>query len=156
MNDELTKFNNFLTGSKKAGKNLMTFMDLDIDAKQYKGFWKVTVLKNPNSDGEYIEDSKEASMHKLRALGLDPTIVGLGPGRDNGSAGSGSDKWAAIKIYLAGLTPMRQTLLDPLEFIFEYNGWKERGVVPRFVDHALFYTQTASEKSEQNDNPNPQ
>jgi hypothetical protein len=155
MSAELAKFNEFLSGAKASGKTLMTFMEWDIDAKQYKGYWKVTVLNNPNKDGEYLEDSKESSMHKLRALGLDPTIVGLGPGRDNGSAGSGSDKWAAIKMYLAGLSPMRQVLLEPLEFIFDYNGWTEKGIVPRFVDHQFFYTDTASTKPVQNDNPNP-
>jgi len=155
MNTELQRFNDFLTGAKKAGKTLMSFMNWDKDAQSHRGYWKITELKDQQKDGKYIEDSREASMHKLRALGLDPTIAGMGPGRDNASAGSGSDKWAAIKMYLAGLHAMRETLLEPLEFIFEYNGWKEQGLVPRFVDHPFFFTTTASEKPLLNDNPNP-
>ena len=157
MTKELKRFNDFLTGSKRAGKSLQTFMKWDPDSKQYRGAWRITELGDKQKDGKYIEDSREASMHKLRALGLDPTIAGMGPGRDNNSAGSGSDKWAAIKMYLAGLHSMRETLLEPIDFIFEYNGWKQQNYVARFVDHQYFNTPTASSLNETHGgNPNPQ
>lgn len=152
MAAQLKKFNDYLTGAKNANKTLLTTMFKDEQAKMQWGQWRVTAIKDPEKDGKYIEDSQEASMHKLRALGLDPALAGQGPGRDNNSAGSGSDKWAAIKIYLANLGMMRQTLLEPLKFVFEYNGWAEQGLVPLIVDHEYFTTNTASELA---GNPNP-
>lgn len=155
--DELKKFNDFLTGAKNAGKTIQTAMEWDDDANAYKSAWKITAIPDVDKDGKWIDDSREASMHKLRAMGLDPAIIGAGPGRDNASAGSGSDKWAAIKLYLAGLTMHREVLLQPIQFIFDYNGWTEKGLVPRIVDHSFFYTNTASEKktTEKNETPNP-
>lgn len=152
MGDELQKFNDFLTGVEKAGKSLLSGMTWDEEKGSMYSSWKITVLADPQKDGKYLEDSSEASKHKLRALGIDPAIVGAGPGRDQGSAGSGSDKWAAIKIYLAALNPRRRVLLEPLQFIFDYNGWTDAGLVPRFIDHELFSTATASDKTP---SPNP-
>lgn len=151
--NELRKFNELLTGAEKAGRTITSDMEWDIDAKQYKNAWKITPLKGDDMDGKYNEDSREASMHKLRALGIDLTIFGAGPGRDNATSGSGSDKWAAMKMYLASILPMREVLLDPINFIFDYNGWTERGVVPRIVDHPFYMTATASELPSQNPNP---
>lgn len=151
----LATFNELMSGAKNAKKVLMTFMKHQPGEAQQVSMWRITPINDKKQDGEYIEDSREASMHKLRAMGLDPAIVGAGPGRDNASAGSGSDKWAAIKIYLAGLGAHRNVLLEPIDFIFEYNGWKQAGLVARFVDNKYFNTPTASSKPERNDLPNP-
>jgi hypothetical protein len=150
---ELRTFNELLTGNEKAGRSLMTGMHWDSEAHDYRKYWKVTPLKGDDGDGKYNEDSREASMHKLRALGIDLAIFGAGPGRDNATAGSGSDKWAAMKMYLAGVLPLRDALLEPLEFAFDYNGWSAKGLVPRIVDHQFYMTATASELPSQNPNP---
>lgn len=155
--DELENFNDFLIGAKKAGKTITTDMVWDEDQGKYKSAWVITPIEDKEKEGKWIDDSREASMHKLRAMGLDPAIIGAGPGRDNASAGSGSDKWAAIKLYLATLPQHREVLLQPLNFIAEYNGWADRDIEFHIVDHSFFYTNTASEKksTEKNENPNP-
>jgi hypothetical protein len=154
---ELDKFNDFLIGAKRAGKTITTDMLWDEDNGAYKSAWKITPIEDKEKEGKWIDDSREASMHKLRAMGLDPAIVGAGPGRDNAASGSGSDKWAAIKLYLATLPQHREVLLQPMQFIFDYNGWTDKDLVPVIVDHDFFYTNTASEKTqtEKNENPNP-
>jgi hypothetical protein len=151
--NELRNFNELLTGAEKAGRTITTDMEWDPDAKQYRNSWKITPLKAEDYEGKYNEDSREASMHKLRALGIDLTIFGAGPGRDNATSGSGSDKWAAMKMYLASILPMRDVLLDPIQFIFDYNGWTDAGIVPRIVDHPFYHTATASELPKLNPNP---
>lgn len=143
---EMTAFNNELTGAENSGAAFTTAMEFIKHTGEHRHFWKITPIKNTNVDGEHIEDSREASMHKYRAVGFDPAVLGLGPGRENAGGGSGSDKWAAIKILLAELWPDRQVLLDPVFFAYEYNGWDELGIIPMVVDHPVFATNTASEK----------
>ena len=143
---EMKAFSDQVTGEDKGGMAVTSVMKWVQSHNVHRPFWKINVLKKEKVDGEYIEDSREASMHLQRSLGLDPAIVGAGPGRDNATAGSGSDKWAAIKIYLATLWPERQALLDVIFFIFEYNGWDKDGVFPMIIDHPLFSTATASDK----------
>lgn len=154
---ELKAIEETLTGADKAGVTLTTAMEWVKHKNEHRSMWKITPLKNNDKDGEHLEDSRESSMHLMRALNLDPAIVGMGPGRDNASAGSGSDKWAATKIYLPTLEPEREVLLDVVSFVFEYNGWAAKGLVPRIFDHSIFTTATASDLGKESTagNPNP-
>lgn len=61
----------------------------------------------------------------MRAVGVDPTLVGDGPGKKMGG-GSGSDKRIAFNIYVALLQAYRDVILEPLYFIAEYNGWRKK------------------------------
>ena len=142
---ELRLIDQILTGAENAGTTITTSMEMNKMSSKYEGMWRITALKGDSMDGEGIEDSREASMHLRMAMGMDPAIVGMGPGRDNASAGSGSDKWAAMKIYLSKIHPERQVLLDPLMFMFEYNGWADKGIVPLVIDPPILQTGTASE-----------
>lgn len=122
MDKEAQNFENFMTGSDKAGMNMMTTFQSDpMLQKKYEG-WKITAIDNKLKDGIYIEDSNEASSHLLYALGIDPTIIGTMPGTKMG-AGSGSDKRVAYNIYISTIEPHRDVILEPLQFAFRYNGW---------------------------------
>ncbi|MOA12613.1 hypothetical protein D3C78_1326240 [compost metagenome] len=74
----------------------------------------------------------------MRALGIDGTLVGDGPGKKMG-AGSGSDKRIAYNIYCSLLQTHRDKLLKPLDFIADFNGWTDRlqGLKFRFRDIRL-------------------
>lgn len=122
---ELTAFDSFLKGEKNAGKSFMTEYETNLDGKINNG-WEIKAIQDPMKDGAYIEDSQEAGAHIMRALGLDPTLVGNGPGRNNGSAGSGSDKRVARDIYLLNAKADMDVILEPLDVASEYNGWKEK------------------------------
>ncbi|MNH20583.1 hypothetical protein D3C79_803600 [compost metagenome] len=100
--------------------------------------WEIIPIEDKLKEGAYIEDSQEASAHLMRAMGLDATLVGAGPGRNMG-AGSGSDKRIAFNIYVALLQPYRDVILEPLNFISDYNGWTERieGLTWRFREAKL-------------------
>lgn len=115
-----------LTDSKNAGKNIMT-TDIWNDVTQtYDVGVQVTAVDNKIKDGIYIEDSQEAVAHIAMAMGWDTSIVGRGPGKNNNSSGSGSDKAAALQNYLALTQPHRDLILAPMHFIASYNGWKKR------------------------------
>lgn len=157
VQDELDTFEKIATGDKNSGITLFTPMEWMQHANAHRPMWKITALKGDSMEGKYIEDSREASSNLRAALGLDPTLSGPGPGRDGKSSGSGSDKWAALKIYLMQQMPMRYVLLEPMMFAFEYNGWTEEGIYPMIIDHPMLNTATASEMPEDVDagNPNP-
>ena len=83
-------------------------------------------------DGKYVEDNLEAAANIFYALGVDPTIVGFAGGSKQGARSGGSDKREAYLIALQMMMPMRDMILEPLEFIAEYNGWKARHPNLRF------------------------
>lgn len=121
-----------LTGAANAGKTLLAEVSVDIDGKVLPG-WDIELLENTLQDGAYLEDSQEASAHLLRALSLDGTLVGQGPGR-NLNAGGGADKLIAYNMYVALLGPQRQVVDEPVYFIARYNGWYDA--------HPFFFIKT--------------
>ncbi len=119
---ELTAFNEFLKGSEKAGKSIITTFKFDPHInREYPG-WKIEALDDKIKEGAYIEDSQEASSHMLYALGVDGTLIGTAPGKNIG-AGSGSDKRVAFNIYISLCKIHQDIILEPFEFIRDYNGW---------------------------------
>jgi len=122
--DKVKEINDSLTGITNAGTTILTEVGYDHEGKEIPGF-KITAIDSTFKEGQYNEDSQEASEYLMRSLDLDPTIVGKGPGRGK-DAGSGSDKRVAFNILVALLQPYRDIILEPLEFVAEYNGWKEK------------------------------
>jgi len=113
-----------LTNVDNAGKSLLNEVGYDAEGNKLPG-WDIEVIDDIMKEGAYLEDSQEASAHLMRALGLDPTLVGQGPGRNMG-AGSGSDKRVAFNMYCALQNPYRDVVLEPLHFIAKCNGWKDK------------------------------
>lgn len=113
-----------LSGIDGAGATILTEMIFDNEGKAVAAF-TLTTIESGFTDGQNLEDSQEASQHLMRALNVDPTLVGNGPGRGK-DAGSGSDKRIAMNIATAILTPYRNVILEPLEIKAMYDGWMDR------------------------------
>jgi hypothetical protein len=122
--EKLAEINKSLTDVTNAGKSILNEVGFAPDGSKLPG-WEIEVIDDKMREGAYLEDSQEASAHLMRALGLDPTLVGQGPGRNMG-AGSGSDKRVAFNLYCALQKPYRDIVLEPLQFIAKYNGWLDR------------------------------
>lgn len=121
IDEELKRFEEVMTGTDGSFKSLFSSYIADQDGKEY-GKWIVTELGTKNNSDLYIEDSAEASSHLLYALGVDPTLVGYSIGKGMG-AGSGSDKREAFNMYQNLCQLHRDIILEPLNFIRDYNGW---------------------------------
>lgn len=117
-----------LTGVENTGKTILSEVGHD-GSNQPIQAWKIIPIEDKLRDGNFLEDSREASQHLRSALGLDSALTGDGPGKGMG-AGSGSDKRIALNIYVALQQPYREVLFEPIYFIAEYNGWKKK--YPRF------------------------
>jgi hypothetical protein len=128
---KVKEINDNLTGFEGAGSTILNEVGYDNQGKEIPAF-KITPIESAIKDGQYLEDSQEASEYMMRSLDLDPTIVGKGPGRGK-DAGSGSDKRVAFNILVALLQPYRDVILEPLYFVSEYNGWKSTYPNIRFM-----------------------
>jgi len=120
-----------LTGIEGVGATILSEVGFDNEGKELPAI-KLTPIESGFQSGEHLEDSQEASQHLMRALNVDPTLVGNGPGRGTDS-GSGSDKRIAMNIATAILTPYRNIILEPAYFKAKYDGWTERVKNLRFV-----------------------
>lgn len=112
--EELSEFVKYMKGEENAGSAFMLSAYYDPSTRQYYGGWEIKALDDKLKDGIYIEDSQEASSHVLSAVGMDPTIVGILPGKGFG-AGSGSDKRVAFNIQISLMKPYQDLVLKPLE-----------------------------------------
>lgn len=121
---EIKSFSDFFSGVESAGNSLMTSFYSNPEMGKEFASWKVEAIDNKIKDGMYIEDSQEASSYMLYCLGLDETLFGKGPGKGMG-AGSGSDKRIAFNIYMSTVLAHLDTVLEPLYFIKQYNGWPD-------------------------------
>jgi len=119
---ERTAFDTYLMGEENAGKSILTRSLVDPITKQQIPGIKITALQDNFKDGQYIEDSQEASSHLLYALGVDGTLIGNSPGKGMG-AGSGSDKRVSFNTYISLCDIHRDLILEPLYMVKEFNKW---------------------------------
>lgn len=159
---KLKEINDSLTGEVNAGKSILNEVGYDVNGEKLPG-WDIEVIDDKLKDGAYTEDSQEASAHLLRALSLDGTLVGQGPGR-NLNAGGGSDKLIAFNMYCALLGPQRQVVDEPVYFIARYNGWMERypffkiktiEASPQALDTSRKVSQDVQDQWPENSSPAP-
>ncbi|RIV20529.1 hypothetical protein DYU11_21015 [Fibrisoma montanum] len=148
--DSITKM---LTDVDHAATTLVTTVQVSLDGKVTKDFVTVTPVTDSMKDGKYIEDNLEASAQILYALNVDPTLVGYAGGQKMGARSGGSDKQQAYLIALEQLSPFRGMLIEPLEFVAEFNGWKRRfpNLRFRFRDQKIIATPEAKAKTKPKD-----
>ena len=129
--DEIKKIVDLLQGEEKAGKSIVSGYQVDPHTlKEYPGI-KITAIDDKLKDGIYLEDSVEATIKLFTALGLDPAILGIVPGK-GGSNRSGSDKREAIQMYTQLIQPHADLTLRPYDFAADYNGWNNENQLVEF------------------------
>ncbi len=111
-----------LTNVENAGKSIKSWLRTGADGKQESAI-VIHQLDDKIKTGMYIEDSQEAFIHIAFSFGVDPTLIGMTPGKSIGSSGSGSDKRVAYNIYMLNCKADQDIILEPLHFIRDLNGW---------------------------------
>lgn len=122
VSDTYQAFNDFMAGNDKAGKNL--FLPKKTNPNTFESYpgWEIKSVDNKQFEGIFNQDSAEASSQLLYALGWDPALTGMTPGKQSGG-GSGSDKRVAFNIYISKVQAHRDIITEPLYFIRDYNNW---------------------------------
>lgn len=138
-----------LSGSDNAGKSIISINHYAPGSnKEIEGVI-IEPLGFEFKDGQYIEDSNEASTHILTALGEDPTLSGNGPGKNFG-AGSGSDKKVAWDIAYALERPIQDISLEWLNVVRDLMGWNPELVFRyRYGMNANLYSGSGVPKTQQ-------
>lgn len=123
---KLKEIDEILTNVKNTGKSILNEVGFDPVTKEKLPGWEIEVIDDKTKAGAFLEDSQEASAHKMRALGLDNALVGaLETGKKIGGGG-GADKMQAWNIFTALISTYRDIILDPLYFRAEFNGIKDQ------------------------------
>jgi hypothetical protein len=116
--------NSHLTGNKAGGRSLKSPVYKDKNDQWVKGI-EVIPIDDRLKDGNFLPDASAGNSEILFAMGVDPTLIGMGiPGGKNLS-GSGSDKREAYSLLTANMPIKRATPIDIFEFIKNWNEWPD-------------------------------
>ncbi|WP_375435090.1 hypothetical protein [uncultured Hymenobacter sp.] len=122
ISDELADFEATMSGTAGTGKSILSLTITDPRTGEQISAFKVTAIDDKIKSGLHIEDSQEASSHIYTALAVDPTLMGISPGKGMG-AGSGSDKRVAFNNFISTHRFYQDLVLEPLYLVRDYNGW---------------------------------
>ncbi|WP_319228369.1 hypothetical protein [Draconibacterium orientale] len=129
VDKEHQNFNDFLTGSDKAGKGLVSQKEIIHSANGAKEEKYIEIVDiDTGKGGEFIEDSEEASNVISYAMGVHSSLIGSTPGKNKGSF-SGTDKRELFLMKQALMKPFRDRLLRPLNLVKRFNGWDNDTVI---------------------------
>jgi hypothetical protein len=134
---EIKAFDDVMSGTKGAGKTVMSTTILDKRTNLEVAAFTIEAVDDKIKDGIYIEDSQEASSHIFTATGFAPSLMGVSPGKGMGAgAGGGSEPRVLFSNFVSTAQFKLDLVLEPLNFAMRYNGQVIDGkpVVWRFVN----------------------
>ncbi len=133
IEEELTNFNNVMSGTNGAGKTVMATTLTEPGTGKEVSAFKITAIDDKLKDGIYIEDSQEASSHIYTAVGYAPSLMGVSPGKGMGEgAGGGSEPRVLFSNFISTAQFYMDLVLEPLNLIARYNNWTVQGRPIRF------------------------
>lgn len=125
IQEYMDSFERELTDTKNANKSLFTQYYIDENGKK-NGEWIVTRLDSELKADDRLSMSAAANSEILFSLMVNPSVLGAGmPGGPySGNAGSGSDIREGLLVSMILSHIEKQGVLDPVELMFEFNGYK--------------------------------
>lgn len=120
--DELTAFDNWISGSKNIKKSLITYYQVDDQGKAIGG-WKITEMDDKTKYDQYLTSTQESDTQITRALGADSSQAVLQPQGGKMGAGSGSDKRVGADNTIAASHAEQQIHFEKLKLVGLWNGW---------------------------------
>lgn len=121
----LEKVTKMLTNVENTGQALITQVKAATnDPTKVADYVTITPIQDPSREGQHLADNLEAAANIFYALNVDPTLVGFAGGDKMGARSGGSDKLQAYLIALQMLSPFRDMLIEPVDFMADFNGWK--------------------------------
>lgn len=118
---EYQAIQNFLVGTKNAGKSWIVPLEYSPAMKEARSFIKITEIPQ-SKGGEYLADASDVSNTIAYAMGVHSGLIGSAPGKNSGSL-SGTDKREMFIIKQALLKPFRDILLAPFTLTKQFNQW---------------------------------
>lgn len=139
--EKLEEINKSLCDVKNAGKSILNEVGIDPVTKEKIPGWEVVVIDDKTKPGAFLDDSREASAHKMRALEIDAALPGSLQTGGSIGAGSGSDKSVAHNISISKIDTYRSIILDPLMFKSKFDD----GVLDKYPGFTLKFRDSMME-----------
>ncbi len=115
-----------LLGAKNAEKPLFTHYAVNDLNQKVEEEWKITALDNKSKEGDKLVTSAAANSEILFSLMINPNVMGAGmPGGAYAGNQGGSNIREAFLVNIANAWIDRQNILDPIEIMLRYNGYKD-------------------------------
>ncbi len=115
-----------LCGPENADKPLFTFFDINPNNGKVEEQWIITPLDNKYKEGDKLVTSAAANSEILFSLMINPNVLGAGmPGGTYAGNQGGSNIREAFLVNIANAWLDRQNILDPLEALLQFNGYKD-------------------------------
>ena len=136
--DELDNFNNILAGAKNAGRSIMTEFQSH-HGKETHG-WHIEAIDGSSkfADGIYLDDGEAANLQLLYALNFPAALSGNALSKSGGNSAGGSEVQKRFNTYLTKCASHQRLILEILNFISRYNGWKDGGMPIEFRQEKPF------------------
>jgi hypothetical protein len=112
----------YLTDVKNYGKSIFTYDMVDDMGKKISGV-EITAIDNKLKDGQFLPDATAANAEILFAIGINPSIIGVGIPGTRASKGSGSYIREELWKMQALAHSNRVISLKPLRLITKINKW---------------------------------
>ena len=133
----LDDFEKKLIGVENANSALFTFYEINANGKAEEQ-WIIDPLQNKYKSEDNLFTTAAANSEILFSLLINPTVMGAGmPGGVYSGASGGSNIREAFLVNNALAWTEKQNLMDPIEFMYRYNGFIEDDVEIRFRNTIL-------------------
>jgi hypothetical protein len=135
IQSEMDNIEDALTGEANANKALFSMFEIGPSGRAEEQ-WEIERLDNKTAEADKLFTSAAANSEILFALLLNPNVMGAGmPGGTYAGNQGGSNIREAFLVNIANAWLDRQTLLDPIELMLQYNGYT--GIELRFRNTIL-------------------
>jgi hypothetical protein len=120
---KLQEMNDWLTGTKNAGKTFISHFATDeITGKPLSG-WEIIELNQNGKKDQYLTTVQEADTQTARSIQMDVSLAGIQPAGGKMGAGSGSDKRVAFSNQVSVSFSDIEVITHPLRVVQMYNQW---------------------------------
>jgi hypothetical protein len=145
MDDLQKTIDTTLVGTDNAYRSIVSLFGTDTFGRE-TGKIEIVSIDDKTKKDDWVPSSTAADAQIVQSLGYSPTMMGLASERGGVGAGSGSDKREMYNILLSTNTLEQRIVLEPLQYIAQYNArtnpdWD----VVFFIDHT---THTTTNKKE--------
>lgn len=146
--DELiTKINNSLSGTTNAFQSITTVTRSEVGTGEAMGRIEIIALDDKIKKDSWVPSSNAADHQITVGHGLHPSLVGLANEGGKMGAGSGSDTRENFNSEITVNTIEQDIILEPLNFVAEYNAKADPDWdVTFFIDHT-FHTTTNNQET---------
>lgn len=149
IDEFVDKINDMLEGVDNQYKSITTLFRDDPNFSMPQGKIEIVAIDDKAKTGTWIPDSNAADAQIVQGLGMHPSQMGLAPEGGKMGAGSGSDQRESYNTQIQNNTIDQAIVLEPLNFISDFNGWN----VTFVIDHSV-HTTTNDQESGIKDSEN--